>query len=647
MANNTRVKTPHGLVVIYNYKERFGSSYLEDLNEDQEFQVEEIILNSGSLKSIQIQKGKADPAGSFELRLAPYKNWTTTITPGSWCVILISNKKINDTAAYGGGTVDPKSFKMLGRIESVRGVVNTDQRTGAITKEYIITGSDWGGVFHNSLYVDPLDRDPSQTAMGMAQRFGYGDYLQQALNWKSTAQTNDLLKKNSTSTDPNTNYVIENDAAKARASAVAQETNALKEANANTPKNPEIKPSGSTIPDATFNIETILSLWGSTGGQNKTKDSLFVATQTEGKLLGDAQQQFKIPKELAQYMKFGKDSVNVTDILKQYSGILTDVDTYGDRDPSIGLIHFDSIFGENSMWQVLSHNINELTSELIADIRFEGNKPVLALYNRVKPFVVNKERMKTDAYFIGDAKTPLKYEALKDMTSEFKNVRCISVNPNDVILSSYGTNWRDRVNFIEVSIDKSLLFGEVYSTSLKLDSQFYDKRSIARDGLRSRRVSTTYVPKAAGGFADPIASSAYKYLLKEFYFNTHTMLNGTLSLVGQDDYIQVGDNIMVDAKVLDLNNNFNKNQVGRTNATYLLAHVESISHNISYSGDFRVFTTSINFVRGILVDSNKEPIDKQNFAAVDQDAPKIDSSRENNRFISSSSGTVDPDRRKL
>jgi hypothetical protein len=647
MANNTRVKTPHGIVVIYNYKERFGSSYL-DTTDGQEFDIDQIILNSGSLKSIQIQKGKADPGGSFELRLAPYKNWTTAITPGSWCVIMMSNYHIDDTAKHGGGTVNSKTFKMLGRIESVRGTVNTDQRTGAVAKEYIVTGSDWGAMFNNSLYVDPLDRDPSQTAMGMAQRFGYNDYLKQALNWKSELKTKDLLKKNPTSSDSNTNYVLEKGADQARIDAVKQETNTLIEANKNKPTPPpSVAPSGgsTTIPDATFNVDTILSLWGSSGGKNKTKDNLYVASLTNDKLLGDAQQQFKIPKELAKYMKFGEDSVNVTDILKQYSGVLTGQDTYSNRDPSIGLIDFESIFGEHSMWEVLNNNINNLTSELLTDVRFDGNKPTLALYNRVRPFVVDKERMKSDGYYIGDKQKPIKAEALETMISEFKNVKCIDINYNDVILSSYGTNWRDRVNFVEVSISRSLLFGEVYSTSLKLDSQFYDKRSIARDGLRSRKVTTAYVPKV-GGFADPIASSAYKYLLKEFYFNNHTMLNGTLSLTGQDAYIQVGDNIMVDAKVLDINNNFNSNQLSRS-TTYLLAHVESISHNVSYTGDFRVFATSINFVRGILVDKNKQPIDKQNFAAVDQDANKITTSEEHNRYISSSSSPADPDREKL
>ena len=645
MANNTRVKTPHGIVVIYNYKERFGSSYL-DTTDGQEFDVDQIILNSLSLKSIQIQKGKADPGGSFELRLAPYKNWTTAITPGSWCVIMMSNHIINDDAATGGGTVDASTFKMLGRIESVRGTVNTDQRTGAVIKEYIVTGSDWGAMFNNSLYVDPLDRDPSQTAMGMAQRFGYNDYLKQALNWKSELKTKDLLKQNPTSSDSNTNYVLDKGADKARIDAVKQETNTLIEANKNKPVPPSAPPSGktSTIPDATFNVDTILSLWGSSGGDNTTKSDLYVASLTSGKLLGDAQQQFKIPKELAQYMNFGQESVNVTDILKQYSGVLTGDDTYGDRDPSIGLIDFESIFGEHSMWEVLNNNINNLTSELLTDIRFDGNKPTLALYNRVRPFVVDKERMKTDGYHIGDKQSPIRAEALETMISEFKNVRCTTINYNDVILSSYGTNWRDRVNFVEVSISRSLLFGEVYSTSLKLDSQFYDKRSIARDGLRSRKVTTAYVPKI-GGFADPVASSAYKYLLKEFYFNNHTMLNGTLSLTGQDTYIQVGDNIMVDAKVLDLNKNFNSNQLSR-DRTYLLAHVESISHNVSYNGDFRVFATSINFVRGILVDENKKPIDKQNFAAVDQNASTITASQERNRYMSSSSSPTDPDKER-
>jgi hypothetical protein len=639
MTNNTKIKTPHGLVVIYNYRDRFGDTYVSD-----KFEVDQIILNSGSLKSITTQKSKNNPAGSFELKLAPTKNWTSAITPGSWCVLLISNYQLNDQAKQGDSKtktkyVDPKSFKMLGRIESVRGVVNTDQLSGKRQTEYIVTGSDWGTVFNNSLYIDPLDRLPDQTPIGMAQRFDYVQYLENSLNY-TKGLTKEAPKKTPSSKDSNTNSVILN--ADEAAKAVEKNTAAVIAANKDKPAEPVL--SKGFLPNGTLNVNTILKLWGSY--QSST------AGQTN--LLGNAQHQFKIPKELSTYMRF--DNQDVASLIRQYSGILTAQDkgqpnAYTNDDPSVGIIHFDSVFGENNVWQLLNQNFNDITCELIADIRFEGDKPNLALYNRVMPFIVNKDKMEKDSYKVDDKGKAQKIDILKNFISEFRNVRQIKIDSDDVMLSSFGTNWRDKVNFIEVNIDRSLLFNQAYAQSIKLDSQFYDEHSIGRDGLRSRRVSGSYVPRikdkdGTSAAPSPLSSFAYKYLLKELYFNTHNMLNGTLNLIGQDQYIQVGDNIKVDAKVLDINYNFNNNQLNSKKA-YLLAHVEGISHNIAFNESNRIFTTSINFVRGIIVDENDNIISASKSTALDQDASLLSEQKEANLYVSKSSSDTDPDREKL
>lgn len=642
MTNNTKIKTPHGIAVIYNYRDRFGDTYVNSEFEDA-FDTDQIILNSGSLKSITTQKSKNNPAGSFELKLAPTKNWTAAITPGSWCVLLISNYQLNDQPKQGDSQtqtkfVDPKSFKMLGRIESVRGIVNTDQVSGKRQTEYIVTGSDWGTVFNNSLYIDPLDRLPDQTSIGMAQRFSYIDYIQNSLNY-TKGLTKEAPKKEPSSKDNNTNSAIK-DAEGAKV--VESNISSVAQANSNPPAEPIL--SKNFLPNGTFNVETILKLWGSYKS----------TTANQTTLLGNAQHQFKIPKELSRYMGF--ETQDVASLIKQYSGILTGRDkgqagAYTNDDPSVGIIHFDSVFGENNVWQLLNQNFNDITCELIADIRFEGNKPNLALYNRVMPFVVNKEKMKKDSYRVDDKKSAQKQDILNNFISEFKNVKQVNIDPDDVILSSFGTNWRDKINFIEVNIDRSLLFNQAYAQSIKLDSQFYDEHSIGRDGLRSRRVSGSYVPRikdkqGTTAAPSPLSSFVYKYLLKELYFNTHNMLNGTLNLIGQDQYIQVGDNIKVDAKVLDINYNFNNNQL-KYNKVYLLAQVEAVSHNISYNDNYRIFTTSINFVRGILVDQNDNVISASGSTALDQDAALLNDQQENNRYVSKSSSDADPDREKL
>lgn len=260
----------------------------------------------------------------------------------------------------------------------------------------------------------------------------------------------------------------------------------------------------------------------------------------------------------------------------------------------------DTILGQHTFWQVLQDNINNVTNELITDIRFEDNKPRLCLYNRVLPFSLNTtENILADNKEIGDGEGAIRSDRALDFISSYMNLRTIQIDPRDVIMSSFGTNWRDRVNFVEVLIDRSLYNG-VFSNVTKSDSQFADPVSISRDGLLPKILSSTYLPCDEENVPDPIATEVYKYIVKECFFNTHKMLNGTLNLIGQDIYIQVGDNIMVDAAVIGSSYNMNSVQNAlnsKLKNTYLLAHVESISHNCTVDNNgSRVFTTTINFV---------------------------------------------------
>lgn len=641
--NNIYIKNPNALVFIYNYQDRLGDS---KSNIDP-FALDQIILNSVSLKSITTSKSKSNPAGSFEFRLAPTKNWVTAITPGSWCIILISNEKIDDKAKYGGGSVDEKSFKMLGRIESVRGVVNTNQTTGARETEYIVTGSDWGTIFNSKLYIDPINRTPNESAVGMAERFGYAKYLAKNIGYDTHKLGKDaepvprLLKKtNKDSNKASVNRTLDflNNGSK--------KTPTPPLAPSNITAGESIKDTKVNLPTATDNVNFILELWG-------RDDSATANTESETGLVSKSKQVFKIPNKLATYMGFvdksSKVSPTIAQILKQKSGLLTDVDTYSDKDTSSGIINFNTVLGEHTVWQILMNNCNELINELIPEIRFVNNKPTLTLYNRVKPFAINDENtIKKDKKYVGDNIVPKKSEdTIKTLISQYKNVKKIKINIDDVIRCSYGTNWRDRINFIEVNIARSL-FQENYAGDIKLDSQFSDRDSIGRDGLLSLMKQTSYVPLKEG-IVNPIGVAAYKYILKEWYFNTHKMFNGTLQLIGQDQYIQVGDNIIVDSKVLNSNKNFNLKQIESLSTSYLLAHVESISHEITVDNNgSRVFFTSINFVRGILTDKNGNQLVSNNVSgALDQDTALVKPSLEKNKNTISTSGPNDPDRQKL
>jgi len=128
--------------------------------------------------------------------------------------------------------------------------------------------------------------------------------------------------------------------------------------------------------------------------------------------------------------------------------------------------------------------------------------------------------------------------------------------------------------------------------------------------------------------SDPILiinTLIWKYLLREWYFNTHLMLNGTINFIGQDNYIQVGDNIMFPLRAFNFQSNLtqaalknkpkatierNTNELAEDpNEPWILAHVENIAHRMSMSDSAaRSFMTSIHFIRGVIVDKDRKPL---------------------------------------
>ena len=136
---------------------------------------------------------------------------------------------------------------------------------------------------------------------------------------------------------------------------------------------------------------------------------------------------------------------------------------------------------------------------------------------------------------------------------------------------------------------------------------------------------------------------AFSLMLGEWFFNIHKMLSGQVTIYGQDDYIEVGNNICWDVRVFDnsenLSNYKNRSKTssrfgnfgvnidfsGDTTGEkllhgiksfimgpepyYFMAHIENVSHSytVSASGT-RSFKTTISFSRGIVVDSNFKAI---------------------------------------
>lgn len=572
--HKTRQTNPVGMALIWNYVDRIGSEETTSKPNDVEARV---IINSASLKSISTNKSKSAPAGSFEMRLAPTFNWVTRITVGSWCVLLMSPEQdIPATTNDAPGSVDPKTFKMLGRIDSVRVVVNVDQITGARTTEYIVQGQDWGSVFNTTLYIDPIARNnnlESNSAVGHASR---------------------LLFDN-------------------------MQTDWIKD--------------GQTMPTSDDVVKAIVQLWGDPLAS--VEDGLNASSP---ELLLSSQSQFKLPSPVALYMGLtsegGTPINNMASVIRLVTGKLEGQDKYsGDVREAFGYPNPNTFYGMHSFWQILMDNCNPTLNELIADVRFDNSSASLALYKRIKPFV---------------SKTNFDDTGINGIVSRFSDIKKISIPVEEVLSINAGTNWRDKINFVEV-LPQPNLNQTNFESAVKLDSQSKDLGAFERDGFKPLIEKVAYMPYNDRKPA-PLEATKWKRVLREWYFNTHNMLNGAVTFIGQRQYIQVGDNIEIDSGVFGAAP-FNKEQKTLTDNqedSFLLAHVESVSHqfNVDENGT-RSFFTTVQFSRGIIADSDGKTIE-QSGAAIDNDAEiLINDAEKNTHNTFGTSIESDPDTQKL
>lgn len=574
LTKNYKINTPHCAAIIWNYRDRIGGEGAPS-NIDI---IDQKIISTLSLINVKTSKSKSQVAGSFEMILAPTKDWVATITPGSWMCILMSQEKIEKKHLE---KADPNYVKFFGRVESVRADVSVDQETGARRTVYSVVGTDWANIFNYIVYVDPSSRfrDP---AVGLAAAtLLYNDY--------STQIVNDI-----------------------------------------------------GLPSSTQNVRLLLNLWG------KSNSLTFQNLNSKAAEFGGIVKPdivFKFPKEVSNFFGFASDAksklTNIADVINLHTGVLSSYDKYAEVLDSVGIIRPESILGAHSLWQLMTDNCNEVLNELIADIRWEKSKPTLSLYKRIRPFAIRDIKeiaTKTNS----DPGAP-EQGYIGGLLSKYENVKRIKIPLENILSFNAGTNWRDKYNYIEMQIDQSSN-DPIKNIEVKIKAPIFDEKAFAREGFKPMIVPTKYLPATASKGYDPLNVYQWKYLLKEWYFDTHTMLNGAITFMGIPEYIQVGDNIIIDAEVMGPSNNVNNANIKNKNKSFILAHVENISHNFSVNEEgARTFMTSIQFVRGIITDSKGRQFGKKGSGRVDVDVTKLNNEDKRNVNVISTSSENDPD----
>lgn len=522
-----RIKTPHAAVKIWNYVDRIN---IDGVEANTENKIEkELIISTVSCTGIQTYKSKSDPVGSFSFSLAPTRNWVSTITPGSWCVIMMSNEPIDQKSFV---TADKDLVKMLGKIDSVRVEVSSNP-DGSRETRYLVSGQDWGQIFSDTLYIDPLISDQKE----------------------DSDQGNSLF------------IMIQHMLTTANGSPI--------------------------IAGTRQNLLRLLSVFGKPLKGLDGVDRLAKATHT-----------LQFPEQVTKFFKF--DSTEVTKVLELKSGKLNEAGSYIPVEEGLdglGWINPFSLIGTHTLWQVMQDNANYALNEMYTEMNWNKDEAQLLLYNRIKPFSFQKTG-------VAGAETKLR--------SKFQNIPTHKLDDSLVINVNAGTNWKDKFNFIEVKPEIQEF--KVFDVWLKQRAQAYNKgknggtKVFDREGFRPLIFSVKQVPLKKDKSDPPVVKDLesgnlkpWVNLIQEWYFDSHRLLNGELVMTGSTDYIAVGNNIMFDAGLLNLTPNYNS-ATTTAQKYYVLAQIESIKHNFAINGDARTFQTTIQFVRGIIVDSQKKLI---------------------------------------
>lgn len=604
-----KLVTPHAAVLIWGYNDRVDS---RGATANSAHEIDTVTIGTSSIISITTSKSKSSPSGQFEIRLAPRFNWVTRITPGSWCVIMMSQDKLPTMSENNVGQANERSFKMLGRIDSVRGVVEVDQNTGARKTVFIISGRDWGSVFESVLYIDPILANNNLKTHPIAQAYSILGL--------------DLYKSYD-------------------------------------------KRKG--MPSSGDLVRTIVNLWGGSAvgtavsqakadftGPPLSKPSLSITSGT----------QFRLPKEVAIYMgqgaklsglspptPAGNVSYNFADAIQIYQGKLTALDK-GQSEPytplheAFGRPNVHNFFKQSTFWQLLTELSNITLNELITDIRWENGSPKFALYHRIRPFVNNPNFLngiKLDNN-LTEPDVASAEKIVNENMSLFKFVKQVEIDYKDIVSINFGTNWRDKVNFIEITPTSQEIDGDDQIIVAKTFGQTYDPVGYERDGFKPMNPKTAFLPYTDKTSYNIKQMTHWKFLLREWHFNNHLLLNGAITFIGQSKYIQVGDNIKIDSKILG-NAPVNVGQK-KASSSYLLAHVENISHTFSVNPESgaRSFMTTIQFVRGVITDKEGKPLTlSEGGNALDKFAEVLKPKDERNSNVFGTSVESDPDVEKL
>lgn len=301
----------------------------------------------------------------------------------------------------------------------------------------------------------------------------------------------------------------------------------------------------------------------------------------EKKIQDTPNSKFKIPREILKYLNLttSGDSVpSAKDIYTYLLGIQTYQDKYTPNlKPCTGWAVFQpEYWNQVTIWSILKRYENSPINELFTSFREDAQ-------GFVKPHIIYRQMpFSSDKFANKKVLSVTKFTSLPRWKIDSNLLRDINIGRED----------SHRINYVQVQSIAPTATQQANNTyiadQIAEGNYSYDAGDISRSGLRPAILVNQFDTLATDKEAK--YSPKWSQLLADFMVGGHLKLNGTITVVGIEDAIAVGDNLELDG---------------------VLFHIEAISHqaSINYGGG-KSFSTMISMSHGVKADQKEKTFAK-------------------------------------
>lgn len=466
---------------------------------------------------VNVSKNKGQSSGTFSLMLKQGRvvrggkiqqekiDYLKAINVGDWVMIYIRKEGLIKREDI-GRTDKASGFKCLGIVENIRYVETDKEDDGKPNLEYMITGQDFGKVFDQDVFFNPIiDSDTAATVLGAS-------FFSDAIDTVKAAKGEALpsLYKNL-----NPQALIKKLIGFYLGDGRSEGLDTLNSTHQTW-----------YIPD------TLSQFIRPKGGRSKTRGVSFVDILDTSKIGLQKYNNFKLTK----------------------------------TDPLPGYPVLKALPSTGTVWSILQFLSNSITNEMYTELVPEDNSPNAklrpALVMRQIPFS-NKHRHPTSVFtqLLGQKKKTFTQVPGNQDKTFFTDLPRHEIVSSDIRMKNIGKSEFERINHILVvpRVDEDVINAAFNS--------LVNVASVQRHGLKSFRAQSAFVFDPRFNFLK--ICEYYLHLLADWFFMSHQLYNGTIIIDGQNEHIQIGNNLYIK----DIQQLF---------------HIEGYTHNFIRDHDGRV-----------------------------------------------------------